>query len=43
MGAPLAQLYCELAAPILALHKLGNAERNRRVQKFVDRLAAIGR
>ncbi len=42
MGAPLAYLYCEddkVAALLLALHKLGNAEHNRVVQKFVDRLA----
>ncbi len=42
MGAPLAYLYCEddkVAALLLALHKLGNAERNRRVQKWLEQLA----
>ncbi len=41
MGAPLAYLYCEddlVAALLLALHKLGNAEHNRRVQKFLEQL-----
>ncbi len=43
IGAPLAFLYYEddkVAAPMPALHGLGNAERNRVVQKFVDQLAA---
>ncbi len=42
MGAPLAYLYCEddkVAELLLALHKLGNVERNRQVQKFVEQLA----
>ena len=41
MGAPLAYLYCEddkVAGLLLELHKLGHAERNRQVQKFVEQL-----
>jgi transcriptional regulator with XRE-family HTH domain len=42
MGASLAYLYCEddkVAVLLLELHKLGHAERNRQVQKFVEQLA----
>ena len=43
MGVPLAYLYCEddnVAELLLALHKLGNGERNRQIQKFTEQLSA---
>jgi transcriptional regulator with XRE-family HTH domain len=42
LGVPLAYLYCEddkVAAFLLALHQLGKAERNQRVQEFMGLLA----
>ncbi|MDO8713321.1 MAG: helix-turn-helix transcriptional regulator [Polynucleobacter sp.] len=43
LGAPLTYLYCEddnIAALLLALHRLGANARNRKVQEFIDQLAA---
>ena len=41
LGVPLAYMYCEddrVASLLLALHRLGKAERNQRVQEFIEQL-----
>lgn len=43
LGAPLTYLYCEddnIASLLLALHRLGSKERDRKVREFVGQLAA---
>ncbi len=45
LGVPLAYLYCEddnIASLLLALHRLRSGERSRRVQEFIEKLAAAG-
>lgn len=43
LGAPLTYLYCEddnIAALLLALHRLGSKERERKVREFIGQLVA---
>ena len=45
MGAPLSYLYCEddeIAAVLLALHRLGAADRSKVVREMKQRLTAYG-